>query len=116
MNRTQYTVLMAIAATLITLCWVEVMRGEDPRTANKEALTRDLMNLALRAQDYYRRPHSKLGGEGSFVLLTSNADGLAKLTSKPSNSNGTFSIMTAGDATHVVLHAVGTQIGADGNL
>ena len=79
MNRTQYTVLMAITATLITLCWVEVMRGEDPRSANKEALTRDLMNLALRAQDYYHRPQSRGGGQESFVELTANYDGLAKL-------------------------------------
>ena len=114
MTRIQYIVLIAIAATLIMLCRVEVMRGEDPRSANKEALTRDLTNLAYRAQDYSRRPASKGGGEGSFAGLTANAAGLAKLTSKATNSNGTFSISTAGSAVTVVLHASGTQMGTDG--
>lgn len=110
MSRVQWLVLIAIGAILITLCCVEVMRGEDPRSANKEALARDLQNLALRAQDYYHRPISKVGGQGSFTGLT-----LAKLTSKPTNANGYFSISTV-SATCAVLHGIGTQKGTDGAL
>jgi hypothetical protein len=91
------------------------MRGEDPVTANREALTRDLTNLALRAQDFYHRPYSKGGGQGSFVWLTADASGLARLTPKPMSSNGWFSILTAGTATSVVLRGLGTQRGTDGN-
>src|SRR5438093_1345166 len=116
MNRTQYTALMAIAATLITLCRVEVMRGEDLRAANKEALTRDLMNLALRAQDYYHRPYSRGGGQGSFQWLTANYAGLSRLTSTSFTPSGLFGILYSGTATSVVLIAYGTQLGTDGNL
>ncbi|HCV44225.1 MAG TPA: hypothetical protein DGH68_12125 [Bacteroidetes bacterium] len=116
MSRVQWLVLIAIGAILITLCCVEVMRGEDPRSANKEALARDLSNLALRAQDYYHRPISKGGGQGTFTGLTCDAAGLAKLTSKGMNVDGTFSILTAGCGTSVELQAVGTQLGTDGSL
>jgi hypothetical protein len=116
MSRVQWLMLIAIGAFLITLCCVEVMRGEDPRSANKEALARDLQNLALRAQDYYSRPMSKGGGQGSFTGLTADAAGLAKLTSKATNADGTFSILTAGNATSIELQGIGTQIGTDGCL
>jgi hypothetical protein len=115
MTRVQNLVLIPIAAVLITLCCAGVVRGEDPAMANKEAVTRDLTNLALRAQDFYHRPAAKGGGQGSFALLTADAAGLAKLTSKPTNSNGTYSIMTAGTATSVVIRGTGTAKGTDGN-
>jgi len=111
----QYFVFAAIAVILITTCCVEVMRAEDPTMANREALARDLANLALRAQDYYHRPSSKGGGGGSFVLLTADAAGLSRLTSKVTNSNGTYQISTAGTATSVVITGNGTMKGTDGN-
>ena len=114
MKRVQNLVLIPIAAVLITMCSVEVVRGEDPAMANKEALTRDLTNLALRAQDFYYRPTAKGGGQGSFVLLDAGT-GMSRLTSKPTNSNGTYSILTAGTATNVVIHGNGTAKGTDGN-
>ena len=113
--RTRYSLVIAVATILITLCFAEVMRGEDPVMANREALARDLTNLALRAQDFYHRPLSKGGGQGSFVLLTADLPGMAKLTSKVINSNGTYSIWMAGTATQVVLSGRGTQKGSDGS-
>ena len=110
MNRVQNLVLIPIAAVLMTLCCVEVMRGEDPAMANKEAVTRDLTNLALRAQDFYHRPAAKGGGQGSFVGI----DALSKLTSKPTNSNGTYALVGVGTATQVVIHGLGTEKGTDG--
>jgi hypothetical protein len=114
MKRVQNLVLIPIAVVMITLCCVEVVRGEDPAMANKEALTRDLTNLALRAQDFYYRPIAKGGGGGSFILLDAST-GMSRLTSKPTNSNGTYWILTAGTWTSVVIRGTGTAKGTDGN-
>ena len=78
-------------------------------SANRDALTNDLVNLGARAQQYYRRPIALSGGGGSFVGLTADAAGLAKLTSQPTNSNGTYNIATAGDANQLVLRGIGTE-------
>lgn len=115
MKQVQYVVVIVFVAVLVVVCSVEVMRAEDPNMANREALLRDLTNLAVRAQDYYHRPMSKGGGQGEFSGLTASAAGLAKLTSKSTNSNGSFSIITAGDGTSVELLGLGTQIGTDGS-
>jgi len=114
MTRLQWMVLVAIAALLITLCWVEVMRGEDPWTANKEALVTDLRSLAIRAQAYYHESTARGGGEGSFLGLTADAPGLAKLTPRSHNANGTYIIRSSGTSMCVQLSAVGTQLGTDG--
>src|SRR4030067_1041801 len=66
-------------------------------SANRDAVTNDLVNLAARAQQYYRRPTALGGGGGSFAGLTANSDGLKKLTNRATNANGTYSIQTAGD-------------------
>jgi hypothetical protein len=113
MRRIRYLVLTATASFAIAICCVEVMRGEDPVMANKEAVTKDLTILALRAQDFYHRPASKGGGQGSFVLLDAGI-GFSKLASKPVNPNGTYSILTAGTATEVVIHGQGTERGTNG--
>jgi hypothetical protein len=117
MTRIQWWVLIAIVVLLISLCCVEVMRGEDPPTANREALERDLWTLALRAQEYYFRPAAKGGGQGAFDNSKGGAGlcWIAQLASKPSSSNGSFTLGTV-TATCVVLTATGTQRGTDGNL
>ena len=78
-------------------------------SANRDAVVNDLVNLGARAQQYYRRPVSLGGGGNSFVGITADAAGLAKLSSQPSNSNGTFSILTAGDANQVVVRGIGVE-------
>ncbi len=115
MTRIQWLIVIAIAILLISLCWVEVMRGDDPTTANREALERDLRNLALRAQDFWHRPMLEGGGEGSFLGLTADAVGLRKLTSYGQNGDGWFSVMTAGDVNSVELKGVGIQVGTNGS-
>jgi hypothetical protein len=82
-------------------------------SANRDAVTNDLVNLAARAQQYYRRPTALGGGGGSFTGLTANTAGLQKLTNRASNANGAYTIKTAGDDTKVVLQGVGTEL-ADG--
>jgi Tfp pilus assembly protein PilE len=82
--------------------------------ADREAVRNDLENLASRAQQYYHRPTSLGGGGNSFNGLTADAAGIAKLTNKTTNGNGSYSIViagsgTGGDAT-VTLQGIGTEI------
>lgn len=78
-------------------------------SANIDAVTNDLVNLGARAQQYYRRPTALGGGGQSFVGLTNDPAGLAKLTSVPRNSNGEYSITTAGTADSVILKGLGFE-------
>lgn len=77
--------------------------------ANRDALINDLVNLGARGQQYYRRPTSLAGGGNSFVGLTADAAGLAKLTSQPTNANGIYSILTAGTVDQVALRGIGNE-------
>jgi hypothetical protein len=81
---------------------------DNATSSNRDALSSDLTGLALRAQGYYRRPRVLGGGGNSFLGLT-----MAKLSSKPSNANGTYSV-TSVSATQVVLDGVGLENGTDG--
>ncbi len=85
-------------------------------SANRDAVTNDLLNLASHAQQYFRRPLILGGGEGTFAGLTADATGLKKLTSNVngSNQNGTCKILTAGNSTTVVLQGLGVETGNDG--
>lgn len=84
--------------------------------ANRDAVTNDLVNLAARAQQHFRRPAALGGGQGSF---TTSQGGVAianinQLTSKPTNANGTYTLGTV-SATSVILTGTGTERGIDGN-
>ncbi len=76
---------------------------------NRDAVNIDLVNLGALAQTYYRRPAIMLGGEGTFNGLT-----LKMLTSKPKNSNGSYTV-TSVSPTQVVLDGIGVEKGNDGN-
>lgn len=113
----QQQLLLIILGVIVVGIAVAVgitMFQDNAVSANRDAVTNDLVNLASRAQQYYRRPTALGGGGNSFVGLTADAAGLAKLTSKPSNANGTYSIMTAGTASSVVLKGVGVEKGTNG--
>jgi Tfp pilus assembly protein PilE len=71
--------------------------------ANRDAVTNDLVNLAARAQQFYRRPTALGGGGNSFVGLT-----LAKLTNRATNANGVYTLGTV-SATEAIIHGVGTE-------
>ena len=114
----QQQLLLIILGVIVVGIAVAVgitMFSDNAVSANKDAVTNDLVNLASRAQQFYRRPTALGGGQGSFVILTADVAGLAKLTSKATNSNGTYKIKTAGTATQVVLNGLGTEKGTDGN-
>jgi len=113
----QQQLLLIILGVIVVGIAVAVgitMFSDNAVSANKDAVTNDLVNLASRAQQYYRRPTALGGGQGSFVGLTNDVTGLAKLTSKATNSNGTYNILTSGDANHVTLHGQGTEKGTNG--
>lgn len=93
------------------------MFTDNALSANRDAVAHDLINYALQAHLYYRRPAQQNGGGGSFIGLSADADGMAKLTNLPGarNGNGTYSIYSAGTATDIVLQGVGTEVLPDGN-
>jgi Tfp pilus assembly protein PilE len=112
----QQQLLLIILGVIVVGIAVAVgitMFTDNAVNANRDAVTNDLVNLAARAQQFYRRPTALGGGGNSFVGLTADAAGLRKLTNRGTNANGTYTIKTAGTATGVVLGGVGTEY-ADG--
>ncbi len=76
--------------------------------ANRNAVIKDLVTLASKAQEYYKKPTSLGGGGNSFV-------GFTMPTGLSSNANGTFAIGTAGTATTIIFTGTGTETGNDGS-
>ena len=108
----QQQLLLIILGVIVVGIAVAVgitMFTDNAVNANRDAVTNDLVNLAARAQQFYRRPTALGGGGNSFVGLTADAAGLRKLTNRASNANGTYRIMTIGSTTGVVLEGVGTE-------
>jgi Tfp pilus assembly protein PilE len=108
----QQQLLLIILGVIVVGIAVAVgitMFQDNAVSANRDAVTNDLVNLAARAQQFYRRPAALGGGAQSFVLLTADATGLARLTSKPTNANGTYEITGAGTATYVGITGTGTE-------
>jgi Tfp pilus assembly protein PilE len=111
----QQQLLLIILGVIVVGIAVAVgitMFSDSAISANRDAVTNDLVNLASRAQQFYRRPISLGGGGQSFVLLTQA--NFNKLTNKPFNGNGSYSIYTAGTsgsgtAAVVVLEGTGTE-------
>ena len=113
----QQQLLLIILGVIVVGIAVAVgitMFQDNAVSANRDAVTNDLVNLASRAQQFIRRPITLGGGGNSFVGITADAAGLAELTSKPSNANGTYSVITAGTATSVVLKGLGVEKGTTG--
>jgi Tfp pilus assembly protein PilE len=110
----QQQLLLIVLSVIIVGIAVVVginMFNDQAASSNLDAVTSDLVNLASRAQQHFRRPTAMGGGGGTFALLTADATGLAFLTTQPTNENGVYSITTAGSATSVTLTGVGTEDG-----
>jgi Tfp pilus assembly protein PilE len=113
----QQQLLLIILGVIVVGIAVAVgitMFQDNAVSANRDAVTNDLVNLASRAQQFYRRPTALGGGGNNFTGLSADATGLAKLTSKSSNANGTYSIITAGNSTSVTLKGLGVEKGTNG--
>ncbi|MBM2839552.1 MAG: hypothetical protein HW412_80 [Bacteroidetes bacterium] len=107
----QQQLLLIILGVIVVGIAVAVgitMFQDNAVSANRDAVTNDLVNLASRAQQYYRRPTALGGGQGDFDGLT-----LIKLTSKPINPNGTYALTSAAAQT-AVIEGFGTENGNDG--
>jgi len=74
--------------------------------ANIDALTLDLMNIALKLQTGYFKPEFLAGGNHSFSGIATDSSGLQQFFIKPNNIHGSFKIVSADDE-FVVIQAVG---------
>ena len=118
----QQQLLLIILGVIVVGIAVAVgitMFSDSATNANRDALTNDLVNLASRAQQFYRRPTALGGGGNSFALITKDAAGLARLTNNSKNGNGLYSIATAGTggtgtSAAVEIEGVGNETGIDG--
>ena len=109
----QQQLLLIILGVIVVGIAVAVgitMFTDNAISANRDAVTKARVDLAARAQQFYRRPTALGGGGNSFVGLTADAAGLRKLTNRETNANGEYSITTAGTAAAVVLEGVGTEM------
>jgi len=107
----QQQLLLIILGVIVVGIAVAVgitMFQDNAVSANRDAVTNDLVNLAARAQQYYRRPTALGGGQGSFATVQLN-----HLTSKPSNANGQYTLSSP-TATSVTLNGLGVETGNDG--
>jgi Tfp pilus assembly protein PilE len=115
----QQQLLLIILGVIVVGIAVAVgisMFSDNAVSANRDAVSNDLVNLAARAQQFYRRPAALGGGGNSFVGLSADQAGLQKLTNMPGgkNANGTYSILSAGTANQVIIQGVGTEnVGTD---
>ena len=115
----QQQLLLIILGVIVVGIAVAVgitMFKDNAVSANRYAVTNDLVNLAARAQQYYRRPTALGGGQGSFTTLSTD---ITRLTSMKAggvagrNANGTYTILTGGDQM-IKLQGTGVEVGNDG--
>ena len=110
----QQQLLLIILGVIVVGIAVAVgitMFKDNAVSANRDAVTNDLVNLASRAQQFYRRPTALGGGQGKFDLLTN----ISQLTSKPTNANGSYALTAGTGNGPVILVGTGTEIGNDGS-
>jgi Tfp pilus assembly protein PilE len=117
----QQQLLLIILGVIVVGIAVAVgitMFQDNAVSANRDAVVNDLVNLAARAQQFYRRPTSLGGGQNSFAGL-SGTGGISKLVNVPTsatswvNANGTYQIQSAIDS-FVIVTGLGNEIGNDG--
>ncbi len=119
----QQQLLLIILGVIVVGIAVAVgitMFKDNAISANRDAVVNDLVNLAARAQQYYRRPTDLGGGQGKFDAIT-----LQHLTNVPAgapsygNANGTYSLGAIVNGTgangSVEIVGIGSEIGNDGS-
>ncbi len=108
----QQQLLLIVLSVIIVGIAVVVginMFGASAASANLEAVTNDLMNLASRAQQYYVKPVS-MGGGGNSFGDEDNPITILDLTPKPSNDNGTYTLGTVA-SDNIQIIGTGVQDG-----
>jgi Tfp pilus assembly protein PilE len=108
----QQQLLLIILGVIVVGIAVAVgitMFSDSAISANRDAVTNDLVNMASRAQQYYRRPTSLGGGGNTFTTLTA----LGQITNATSNANGSYTL-TTGTSTLVTIDGYGTELNGTG--
>jgi hypothetical protein len=109
-------ILLGVVVVAIALAVGIAMFMDNAASANREAVTHDLINLAANARVFYRRPATMGGGDGSFTMGGENGSGLTdirQLTTKPVNANGRY-ILGAVTASEITITGIGKEL-ADPN-
>ncbi len=103
-------IILAVVIVGVAIAVGIVLFKDNATQSNRDAVTTDLINLAARAQQYYRRPSTLGGGQGSFAGLTA----IKMLTALPNgeNANGIYSISSPTTAS-VQIIGVGVETGID---
>jgi hypothetical protein len=83
-------------------------------SANRDAVTNDLVSLGVRAQQFYRRPYAVGGGQTTFLHKDGSPLTMTDLvgTAIPDhwvNPNGTYEVDGTPTATEVSLKAIGFE-------
>ncbi|MBW7889065.1 MAG: hypothetical protein H3C35_12030 [Bacteroidetes bacterium] len=117
----QQQLLLIILGVIIVGIAVAVgitMFQDNAVSANRDAVTNDLVQLAAKAQQFYRKPQALGGGGNSFIKLTADTAGISLLVSPAffNNDNGYYQILTAGTAGAVVFQGTGKTALADGSF
>ncbi len=110
----QQQLLLIILGVIVVGIAVAVgitMFSDNAVSANRDAVSNDLVNLAARAQQYYRRPEALGGGGNKFTGLTmakmTNMAGAASGTA--TNANGQYSISGTVAADNLTIQGLGTE-------
>jgi hypothetical protein len=116
----QQQLLLIILGVIVVGIAVAVgitMFNDSATSANRDAVTNDLVNLASRAQQFYRRPVT-LGGGGNTFTPSGTSMTLTKIAKTTgtswSNGNGSYSLGTV-TATQVLIVGQGTENAASGS-
>ncbi len=112
----QQQLLLIILGVIIVGIAVAVgitMFQDNAISANRDAVTNDLVQLAAKAQQFYRKPQA-LGGGGNAFTGISN-DTVLVSSAFADNDNGIYKVTTVGDATQVVFTGYGKTQQTDGS-
>lgn len=102
-------VILGVIIVGIAIAVGTILFKDNAIDQNRSQVRADLGTLAQRARQYYMRPQYLGGGGRSFAALTVET-GIATLASSAytNNKNGVYSVKTAGTATELVLHGIGS--------
>ncbi len=101
--------LSAIIVGVSVLVGIQ-MFSENAVQANQDAVLQDMMTIASRAQDWYRKPVQMGGGGRDWTLLTGAAKPFDLLQLPETTANGTYQI-AAGTAGGINITGKGTEDG-----
>ncbi len=103
----QQQFLLIVLTVVIVALMIAVgiwMFTDQAAAANRDAISNDLVNIASKAQEYYRRPSMLGGGGGSFRGYL--------LPPTRSNADGAFAVNSVSPAS-VDIEGTGIELGYD---